>query len=410
MKGRTEIARLEPGPAEGLESGPTGWPLAKWLIPSASILFLVVGYVAMHGHERLLGWEQGLRDPDEYVATAADFVGAVVTNLLDLPSHWAQLLAPSRLLLLGVSTALLVLSGSLVGVGHWVPARLRNAVAARRWWLAARRHPELGLTCSLLLLVILKAYVCDFPLAKVEGVLVSQIDSTPAAPRAAPDLQAERQDELRFGDRLTRLAVRRGVAGAIATRSLELYGAISCSRRYDNDEKDVPGVKCLKKPVAFAAEQAEFTTQIVSGSVVLLLACLLIRATTSTLRAGLAWLCVASSLSVPYAYGKLEMSTERDFALIALKTRLDQSDDGKTGDMKQIVGVMLTRDKDTTTIATLQPIDCGGHAQVVRFWRIANEEMLWAREIFRTDVIAWKLSQEFDECAHRSPWGNGGNQ
>ena len=94
----------------------------------------------------------------------------------------------------------------------------------------------------------------------------------------------------------------------------------------------------------------------------------------------------------------------------ALKTRIDQGDIDRSAGMKQIVGVMLTRDKDTTTIATLQKIECGGTAQLVKFWRIANSEILWAREIFRTDVIAWKLSQESNECRGKSPLDKGNDR
>ena len=393
-------------PDNAAEPDNTAWQLAKWLIPSVTMLFLVVGYVAMHGHESLLGWDQGLRDINEYVATTADFMGSVIANLLDLPSYRTAFLDPIRLLVLCTSVALLAACSCLIAEGRWVPRRLQLAGRARLHWAAARKHPELALTCGLILVVVLKASVIDVPLAKVEGVLVSQIN-------AKEDLLTEHgtnQTSVSLGARLTKQATGSGVFGAVANRSNHLYEIIACSRRYDDDTNQILGLPCPAKQDAFAEEQSEFTTQIVSGTVVLVLAYLLIQRTTSKMRVGLAWLCIASTLSVPYAFGKLKMSTERDFALIALKTRLDQAGDDKSSNMKQLVGVMLTRDRDTTTIATLQKIDCEGTAQLVRFWRISNSEIVWAREIFRTDVIAWKLSQETNNCKGKTPYANQGSK
>jgi len=410
--GRQQRPRFQETASETHESDATDWQFAKWLIPSVTILFLVVGYVAVHGHESLLGWEQGLRDPNEYVATAADFIGSALANLLDVPVYAPGLVDPARLLVLCGSATLLSAGACLTAVGNWVPGRIRSAVAEKGWWRTTRRHPELGLTCALLLMVILKTSLLDVPLAKVDGVLVSQIDAAPPPPSTtAASAQATAIKSSGLLERLATKSASESVVSFGAKRSLALYSSIACSRRYDEDTKAVPGLNCPERRAkAFSDEQAEFTTQLASGGVVLGLALLLIQRTKSRLRAGFAWLCVASTLSVAYAYGKLEMSTEREFALIALKTRLDQTGDDKSGDMKQIVGVALTRDKDTTTIATLQKVSCGGTgAQLVRFWRIANSEVVWAREIFRTDVIAWKLSQEVNGCIGQTPGNNKGS-
>ena len=60
-----------PDPPAGPAAG--HWDVAKWLIPSVGALFIIVGYVAKRAHYAYLGFSPGLLEPNQYIATAADF-------------------------------------------------------------------------------------------------------------------------------------------------------------------------------------------------------------------------------------------------------------------------------------------------------------------------------------------------
>jgi len=376
--------------------------IAKWFIPSFTALYLLVGYVAAQGHFALLGFSPGLLASTSYNAVTIDFVreslAVVVTSWR---SWWALFTAP---LLLSVAVPALALAAvalfwpSGIRVRQQPEAVLLDSSAVRTLLASASAvsfsSRKLSLLPWLLLAVVCsKALLLDAPLFKLEGALIDLAEPTKPGSAAFPlSARLERESG--------------GVQAIIAKRAGFLWEQLVCVRtgRQATATVSFKSASCQEDRTRHADRiDAEFLTHLLSVVAVALVSLVILRdplARSSS--ALLAILCLLSCLTLPYAYGKLRHSTEYEFGEIALKTALNLNKGGAEGEVRTLKGFGFIRDGNTTVVATLQPVPCpppsGAYKTEVKLWRISNNEIHWQREIYREDILRWKLLKESDNC------------
>lgn len=376
--------------------------IAKWFIPSFTALYLLVGYVAAQGHFSLLGFNPGLLGSTSYTSITIDFVreslAVVVTSW---KPWWAVLTAPSLLFVVVPALALgglAMLRPGATGVRYERDAALVDIGAGRRLlaraslWMPS--HSSLRvLTWLLLALVCTKVVVLDAPLFKLEGALINLAETTMPGSAAFP-LSARLERD--YG----------GLEAIVAKRSSFLWKQLACVRtgRQAVATISFKSANCEEDRTRHADRiDAEFLAHLLSVVVVSLVSLAVLRHPGGRAQsAPVAWFCLLTCLTLPYAYGKLKHSTEYEFGEIALKTAQDLGKGGKEGEGRTLKGFAFIRDSSTTTVATLQPVPClkpqGAHKTEVKLWRISNSEIHWQREIYREDILRWKLLKERDDC------------
>lgn len=374
------------------------WDVAKWLIPSVTALFVIVGYVAARGHYSLLGFDPGFLGTTEYSSITAEFLVSVIDSTLDGAESWLYVVATPRLLLAAAPAVLVCVLLTYISreptqtpvAGK--PGRLRGSLALLR--RRADRHlafrkPTFVTLMALLVVVLLKGMLLDAPTFKLEGALLTLSDSS--TPGDAPfPLHA----------RLERQATEGGVSGIAASSARVVWRDLMC-QRVDAQalRNSTAGLQCNAARASYAHRtEAEFLANLVATACVAWLAILLLSRAERVLTVSVAWLALLYCLTLPYSYGKLIRSTEYQFGEIALKTQVDFA----TNDVNRrlINGFEIVRDSGTATIATLRVVECGPgkSRQDVKLWRVALGEILWYREIYRDDILGWKLVKERDDC------------
>jgi hypothetical protein len=391
----------------------TGWGLAKWLIPSIGGLCILLGYTAKFAHHALLGFDPGLMEPNEYLAASGDFF----RWLVNLPFSG---LASWRHALLDIPHVVAVWPAILLGIG--IPVwRHRNRVREEEdhRWLA---RASLTTSAALLAVLVLRLVALDAPVARLEGALVAnQVWKAGARPgERVPEAQGLAQ----------RLASDRATSGglrsAIAHRAQTLWNAKRCSRPMP----DAPPGAGAEAPCNAASyegvEEGEGLAQLLVGCMLIVLATRVLKDAPSVRRASLAWIAVFSSMLLAATFGKLGHSMEYEFALVGLKTSMVFEDPpatlssaaARTANAAAVPessepnaatlpnrfqlhtrqGVVLHASKGWTTIAIDETVGC---ETKVKIWRISNSEILWERDIFRTDILSWsaiKTAQASEAC------------
>src|ERR1700683_4033991 len=98
---RAPISTAQPEHDQGSSGEIVTSAIAKWLIPSVTVLFVVVGYIAQTAQEGLLGLGLMDSDPNKYISSAADFF----LGLIKIPTD----------------TILDILSGNGISFAHHLP-------------------------------------------------------------------------------------------------------------------------------------------------------------------------------------------------------------------------------------------------------------------------------------------------
>ena len=370
-----------PVPSDSPQKATKHLDIAKWLIPSVSALFLLIGYAGALGHYSLIGFDPGLLDATSYTAISASFLGALLSTVTDLGAWWESMGSLRRAAMMVLSIGAAVLLIMLV---------LEVRALRRKSW---------PLVAALVAILLMKGITLDAPLFQISDVLVAQGG---AEPGAAPfPLHSQLEKKRADG----------GLEGLAASEAIDVWSHMICMRvdRGALAATSVRGVACELSRGTYASRvAAEFLANLVATSAILGLAAALMVRAHGAYAVVLASLSLVYSLTLPYAYGKLVHPTAYDFGDLALKTRQDLLPDipkkvNETSD-RLIQGFVLVRDSQVTTIATLKPTECKGSTgkssvERVKLWRISNSEILWQREIYREDVISWKLLKERDDCA-----------
>ena len=420
----------------GIESRAfSSWDVAKWLIPSVSALCIVLGYIAKFAHHAFLGFDPGLLEPGEYLAATGEFLRWV----LHLPeSGWLSW----QHALFDTAHLIAVWPALALGVGIMVwrhRHRSREAIDERycRW----ARHIN---TLALLAVLLLRLVALDAPVARLEGALAASIVWKPSGQKGQLTSERENiterlQQEINSSSALHR---------AIVLRAQTLWNAKRCVRPTAPQPRAPVEESCTAAHYA-GVEDGEGLAQLLVTVMLLSLAIRILMERSEPWSAGLAWLAIFSCMLLPVTFGKLGHSLEYDFAEIGLKTSLTFDDSLSSGvtttslsgspsaappaasdsaspvtvaasdpspEAKALMrrakhvlqGVVLQSDKVWTTVVVDEVLGCTSE---VKIWRVANSEILWERDIFKTDVLSWSAAKTFTSssaCASAKPSLYGG--
>jgi hypothetical protein len=388
-----------------MESADSAWGLVKWLIPSIGGLCILLGYIAKFAHHALLGFDPGLLEPNEYLAASGDFFRWAVHLPFSGVTSW------QHALLDGVHMVTLwpaLLLG--IGVPVWrYRSRTREAADPRR--LARASAVTIA---ALLSVLVLRLVALDAPVARLEGALVaSQVWKAGAAPgekvEQPEDLTKRLQNDL---------ATSTGLRAAIVQRAQTLWHAKRCSRPVPNVASQSSSQAPCTAGHYDGVEEGEGLAQLLVSCLLLILATRVLMDRPPVGRATVAWLAIFSCFLLAATFGKLGQSLEYEFALIGLKSSLifeepettkgavsgthataaaapapastsagRETSAGLTRfEVHTRQGVLLHSNKAWTTIAIDVTVGCETKVEI---WRVANSEILWARDIFRTDILSW---------------------
>lgn len=396
---------------EGAEAGQgAAWSspsaVVKWLIPSFGLLFLLVGYVVHSAHESLLGFpdsDGSHLEKSAYAADAADFLRDLLTSvgellIDDLPRAEISVGGHVGLVLASLLAAALAVALARI-------ERLRSRAMA----------VQAGIGVALVVLIAVKFVMMDAPLTHVEHVMVGTADyrgqTVESRHDATPPLRTAWTEDIappQPAASAARLAADtvtgpRSIKQGILKRSARLWGLIVCSRLGGLTLPGNPGFSgahCAsppsvepgdRPPSAFEAWKkelsGEYLAQVVTAIGIAVVATSLLRA-PSALAKTVALLSLFSLLSVPYAYGKLVESVNFVFAKVSL---VPGSPHGAP-----VLGFVVGRDGDHLDLLEAEqnaPCSYGTHSEI-RFASLPASQILAIEQIYRRDIITWKVQVE----------------
>lgn len=360
--------------------------LAKWFLPSATAIFIVVGFLATTAQHQLIGLADPPIEGIRYVLSAADFFGSVVTILSQWFVEWAHgrpvSFAGHGLLLAGATV--------LAAASIFVPPRSGRL----------RRRHSFFLAATLLVVLGVKFLSFDAPLAQVDHLVLARAD----VPRPVGDT-LQSGDAKTFVDRLR--------AQDASGRVRELTAAIVCSRIgagavRASGASDAAAL-CRDEDQARYQSDAngEFAAQLWAAALIAWLALALLRASRSSLPATLAMLGLAYLLTLPYAFGKLEKSTYFDYGLIRVAESLSKVA-GQEATTRRY-GLIIDRSPTGARLLEISPIPCSNDpknsAALVTVSAISPTQILSIEQIYRQDVLTWAIlnRRNCPAIATRSP-------
>jgi hypothetical protein len=357
--------------------------LAKWLIPSAAVLFAAIGYVAQSAQASLLGVESAERESTAYFNSAADFVRDGVIRLLSWPLSEFQ---TPRLYRPVLMTSAIV----AVAVAVWV-AHSRFGANRRRVTLAA---------LAIVGVVAFKFVLMDAPLLKIQDLVSSREDSCWALvaradrPRAScAEIMAAAWPESVMWNQASEIAgelvCSRVTARAAAQLPYDISHSRACSRDMDQN-------KVALSDEFLSNLFLEFLT--ILGALVVLR-----RATHNTPATASCLLVLFYGLTAPYAYGKIGMTQLFDYGDARISEALQKSYRDESpyilSDKGWLPGVILHKDDKGASILTIRADLCQGANPVTMKQRaslsyVAGSQLMSFDEINRLDVITWLATQQ----------------
>lgn len=355
--------------------------IAKWLIPSVAGLFAVVGYIVQAAHSSLLGGGMTGDDGASFTAAAADF-------FYDLPPIAADLLLSC--LSLSCSGA-----GQMPLGGHGLVLAVATLVVSAAWWLPALLRGNLARCAAavgpaLLLLTLAGKFVwLDAPMARIENVVITGNQGNEARPGwqvpAASDLPVDQ---------------------FINARAQALWRHIACSR-----DPKLPSVGATVDCSGIAHKdrrltEGEFAARALACALVVMLAWTVGRRGTRWASV-LALLGFASVLSLPHAYGKLLKPTVFEYGHVEVTHSLIEALVASGKVARPTPAIVLAKRGTAVDLLVLRLGRCANNGpdySVTEVWTLPNSQLLSIREIFRRDVIAWKLNTE-SKCGDAAPPG-----
>jgi hypothetical protein len=341
---------------------------AKWLVPSVTALFVAIGYVIRSAHIALLGADFSYVTPEHYTGDAGDFLYSVIGSLFDFI---AALGAPKQPVFAGLHREVWALS-ALILVCALLTAFARSR--RRRW----------GITIALAVCVAAKLCLFDAPLALIENKAISFAPAPPGT--SAQDVT---------GSTKFRASV------LIQGRSDQLWKEMRC-KRLDRDNQALGGeagiserhAKLLQSCTPGDPVRDEFILQIISTSVIIALAIIGIRTGDAALNIA-SVLALLYCLTLPYAYGKLLKPTTFQYGKIQFDDKLGP--DATTSLGKEAYAIVLGNGPGGLSFLVMTTNKCpGGEQQAARIWTVNSGNIMAVKEIYRKDVITWKMLNESD--------------
>jgi hypothetical protein len=342
---------------------------AKWLIPSVTALFVATGYVIRAAHVALLGDDFDSVIPANYPGETGEFLHAIIASFFDIivaagdrkQSVFSGLYTQAVIVAILLCICIIPLA---------LPASKR-----RVWHIAV----------ALLICVITKFLVFDAPLILVEPIVVSHSPQEETA-RATQEngsgsYRSSSMIKRRSNDILAEIECRHLRPDAHTLRT----GAGTPERQ----------AKLLKRCNPNDQSRDEFVLQAVATLSIICLAAAGLKAPTSRLNV----LCILSLLYVltlPYAYGKLMKPTRFQYGAVIFDGKLPDPAKEKLGNEKH--AVVLGTGAGGLSFLVMQESRCpmGDVNSKLKLWTISSGNIVAVLEIYRKDVIQWKLVNEAD--------------
>lgn len=380
-EGSASPVRVEAGEGKddpvGLTPGFT-----KWLIPSATALFAVVGYIVQTAHEDVLGVGSLAHSTSTYVQAAALFFRDIVSLPIDvmLGGGGAALARQSPMLAFTLTML------ALLVVTTYVP-RLPA-------WLVRWAAPFV-----ICVLLAVKFVNFDAPLTLVHDLVLGS-DTVqvrvvePTDPIESPPGQKGWLFSYEAGQ-ANRLAY------AIVCSHLG-DGARSNQRALAGKARDLGSNDCDPDRAAQSAgsARATFCVLLLMQLVITWAAIMIIRSPQqpSHRRHLIAVFALIYGLTIPYAYGKLLRSTSFEIGKIALSHSLGMADGVESADMADRVrGLVVGQDGSGTRVLTTIPDQpCKGRSDMssrrIVMLSLSPSQVISVGQIESRDIFEWSFA------------------
>jgi hypothetical protein len=360
--------------------------VAKWLIPSATALFVCIGYIIQSAQQDLLGLHYSDSETSTLFISATDFLkylGATpfiaISNLVT--GQRVSLGGYGIVLWSGLILVVLVLADSRI-------SRFRYFGWFRGIW---------PLSAALMILMAGKFILLDEPLFQVRGIILSEFVARPMA-----DSQSRT-----FLERLNENAGGQMAEVRNDTHARRILANIVCSRisrdaAIEDRAREVATL-CEHEQERYLEDRTGlFLAQVWSALLIAILAiALLRRRNRSHFHIVLALIALSYTLFVPYVFGKLERSTYFDFGTlrVAESLRKAEDDSGEQAAIQQ--GLVLSRNASGVVllVARVEPCSTAVGAAEASYSRVtlsflAPSQILAVERISRLDVVAWAFLNE----------------
>jgi len=358
--------------------------IAKWLVPSVSALFIVSGYAVVSAHQGFLGIENEGAGTSDYIAAAASFLRDLLTIL---PESLLDALTWTRIPKFDILQTIFILVLFLACFALALTCRR----SLRAGWFAVS---------ALVALIFFKFILLDAPLTRIENVLVGSGTG-----------QVEAKNTVPIETILASSAQRKGLDGFISKRALTLWFNMVCSR------VSAQALGRYGKPKAtcrYGQNESEFKVRsefIAHSMASMLLLAMSIQVLRKARTPGVA---MASLLTLgyvftwPYAYGKLVKSTYYEYGAVLFGSSLADFDTPPDPEARIKHAIVVLHDSNSSKLLVVKTgkNDCprGANSQEVKLWKIPNSQIVAIREIYREDVITWKILQERPCPQQKGPW------
>lgn len=362
--------------------------VAKWLVPSASALFIMIGYIIRAAHVSFLGNDFGDVVPVNYPAHAAEFFRDLATVVFDFFAAWWN-----GDVGMSVHSRLELIVAAALGIAGVVLVKFPRKDERLRFWL-------IGTT--LLFAVCGKFLLFDAPLALIEEVAVAGAWTAEpvrnmASSNAPWSAAAAEVDDVSWR------AV--GNNNFIARRSQQLWKQMKCRRMGASmnsvASKGYADVLSSTTPLSKCSggdgTRDEFVMQVVTTGLIGALAYMAFRSHRRTLIIS-GVLAFFYCLTLPYSYGKLLKSTDFQYGRIEFAepvgaiVRKNLRSNG-------VNGMVLGSGQGMVSFLIMNEDYCPGDNKLetyreAKIWTVAANQVLDVREIYREDIIRWKIIRE----------------
>jgi hypothetical protein len=366
--------------------------VAKWLLPSVSILFVVIGYVVVAAHRDLLGIGPEGYGASDYIAATPAFLQHSFTIFSDAVISAVTFDDIPRLAGLEILFIVALTSGAVA---------LRVLDPAKSQWQSS--VPQ-GVLAAAIVITLFSLYVLfDAPLVRIANVLINQESSDRDVIGGVP-IEA----------RLCPSRARGPLDGRINARACEIWTNMVCARVdeqvLDDEGPGVPKVHCTSDKEANKRRvKGEFIGLSIIFLLMLLVSVQAFRRAHGPVLVLVSVLAFAHVLFWPYAYGKLMKPTLREVGTVLFKESIAKeggsveqgSNETKEGSKDKEEGkegnfVIINRDSATSKALIVKHSRCPPardgsevRGKEIRLWEITNTEILSVQEIYWDDVIGW---------------------
>lgn len=397
--------------------------VARWLIPSAAVLFGVVGYIVQSAQDALLGVTSGDPEATSYLNSAADFFREAVIELLTWPT--TVFTDPP------VHRPLLVTFGVIVVILGIVLTRRWSKEDGLMGWLAkcsSNDHFSLLAGLGLILVVMAKFVLMDGPLLKINDVARSYdkscwalvanaslgVAATPATtnvapPRVCPEYVAAHGPEKLVWDQAAAIAGDL-VCSKVPYTTAALFPMLIAQSPACANPKRLDSSSLMEENRKALA--GEFLSNLLLELITVVGAfAVLGRARHHPWATALCMLVIFYGLTAPYAYGKVGMTQLFDYGQVRITKSLTDSYNaevkGIVTDSGWLSGIILHKDDKGASVLLMRVEACQGQQGAAANGPVAPVsqaratssfvsagQLLSIDQISKVDLISWLATQQ----------------